>query len=161
MWKDMLGRDTSITMLYGSLLNGILLQSWIFWILSMKKQINGIMRASILSLSAPHGSGEGTEGQTCWTHHTRAGWRLLSIKLDFAAQGQGRNNYTVPVLPEVLLAGEKWGVGGAQPASPPGPLDSAWGWAVPVWKPPQKWNNCTQRQATNLTRSWDAKSDIN
>lgn len=119
MWKDMLGRDTSITILYGSPLNGILLQSWSFWILSMKKQINCIMRASILSLSAPHGSGEGTEGQTCWTHHTRAGWRLLSINLDFAAQGQGRNNYTVPALPEVLLAEEKWGVGGAQPAFPP------------------------------------------
>lgn len=112
-------------MFYESPLNGILLQSiwkWTFWIFSMKKQINCIMRASNLSPSALYGSREGREGQACWTHHTRAGWRPFSIKLDFGARRQGRNNYTVPMVPEVLLAGDRWGVGGTEPTSPLIPL---------------------------------------
>lgn len=75
------------------------------------------MRASNLSSSALHGSRDGTERQSAWTHCTSANWRLLSIKMDFGAKAQGRNNYFVPMLselPEMLLGGDRWGAGWAQ-----------------------------------------------
>lgn len=57
------------------------------------------------------------DSQSAWTHCTSANWRLLSIKMDFGAKAQGRNNYFVPMLselPEMLLGGDRWGAGWAQ-----------------------------------------------
>lgn len=124
-------------------------------------------------------SGNGPSEFCPWRNRQTASWGLVTCLLVFsmgAEKGQ-RDRHAghiipelaegflvlrgilVPMPPEVLLAEDSWGVGEAWPASPPHPMCSAWGWAVPAWKPPQKGSSCAQREAINLTQSWGGKDD--